>query len=228
MNKYLIVYILLHLVTWNTRSVAAQEVILKGSYHRYSISPVNTNANYKYIWSVTGGTTSVFGNGSISEPILWDGPPGFYTISVFPSDIKTGCAGNFQNFHVQVIDFFVRWQGISTTICSAWENEERDFSIVVEFSKTSSPWSFNYQIDDNKPVKVIINGDTTMMINISRFINRSSTNPETHKIRITNITIPQGHHFTFDGTESDAAAHIYTVMVNPAIPDGNIEFVRDL
>jgi hypothetical protein len=229
MHRYIhIIGILLTMVVWNTCNAEAQEIVLRGSTHRYSISLVSANASYTYKWSVTGGTTSIFGNGSTSEPILWNGPPGLYTISMFPSDTKTGCAGNIHYFKVQVLDFFVRWQGVSTTVCSAYGNEDRDFSIVAEFTQTYGLWSFEYQIDDNTPIKVDIKNGTFKVINIAGFINRSNTTLEIHKIRITGITISDGHYFTFDGTESDATSHIYTIMVNPAPPSGKIEFIRDL
>lgn len=229
MHRYIhIIGILLALEVWNTFGVAAQEVVLRGSAHRYSSTPASRNANYTYLWSVTGGTTSVFGNGSTSNPIVWDGPPGLYTVSMYPSDARTGCAGNTQNFKVKVIDFFVRWQGVSSTVCSAYGTEERDFSIVAEFTQTSGNWSFEYQIDDHTPIKVTVNGESNKIINISGFVNRSTTTVDTHKIRIVRITIPDGHQFTFDGSEKDAAAHVYTVTVNPLTPPGKIEFLRDL
>jgi hypothetical protein len=228
-HRYIyIIGILLALEVWNTCGVAAQEVILRGSTHRYSITPASRNANYTYRWSVTGGTSSALGSGSTSNPVVWDGPPGLYTVSMYPTDAGTGCAGNTQNFRVKVIDFFVRWQGVSSTVCSAYGNEERDFSVVVEFTQTIGIWSFEYQIDDHTPIKVTVNGETNKIINISGFVNRSANSAETHKIRIVSITIPDGHQFTFDGTEKDAAAHVYTVTVNPLTPPGKIEFIRDL
>jgi gliding motility-associated-like protein len=205
---------LLLLVLWNTIIVPAQEVVLRGSVHNYAILPVNRNSNYTYIWSVSGGTSSVFGNNSNGVSIVWDGPPGVYTITVYPSDKFTGCAGNSRKFRVKIIDFFIRWQGVSTTICSAGKNEQRNFSLVVECSKTSLSWNFEYQVDNNPPVQVILAGETTRKISISKF-NGSNTDPETHTIRIIRITSPEGHQFVFDGTEPEATGHSYTVTVNP-------------
>lgn len=227
-RKLYIIGILLTWVLWNTCSVEAQELVLRGSTHRYSITPVGKNADYKYTWTVSGGTASVLGNGSITDPILWDGDAGIYTVSMFATDKKNGCAGNIQKFQVQIIDFPIRWQGSATTICSSFGNEYRDFSLVVEFPSTIGKWSFEYQIDNTPVVKVSVTGGTSKIINIAGFINHSNQGVEVHKVRITKITMPDGHEFTFDGTELDAAAHLHTVTVNPLPPAGRIEYVRDL
>ena len=206
---------LLLLVLWNTHIVPAQEVVLRGSVHNYTILPVNGNSNYTYSWSVSGGTSSVFGNNSNAVSIVWDGPPGVYTITVFPTDRITGCAGNSKILRVKIIDFFIRWQGVSSTMCSAGKNEQHEFPLMVECSKSSLSWNFEYQIDNKPPVQVTITGETTRVMNISEFINDSGTNPEIHTIRILRITSPEGHQIEFDGTEEDAAGHRYTITVNP-------------
>jgi len=223
-----IIGILLTLVLWSTCSVEAQEMVLRGSTHRYSITPVGKNVDYKYSWSASGGTSSVFGNGSTSDPVLWDGQAGIYTVSMFPTDKKNGCAGNVQTFQVQVVDFPIHWQGTATTICSSYGNEYRDFSLVIEFPATTGTWSFEYQIDNTPVVKVTVTGGTVKILNIAGFINHSNQGVEVHKVRITKITMPDGQKFTFDGTELDAAKHIHMVTVNPLPPAGKIEFVRDL
>lgn len=227
-RKLYIISILLTCVVWNTSSVAAQEFVLRGSTHRYSISPVGTNVDYRYTWSVSGGTSSVLGSGATTDPILWDGTAGIYTLSMFATDKKNGCAGNIQTFQVQIIDFPVRWQGYSTNICSSFGNEYRDFTLVAEFPGTMVSWSFEYQIDNTTSVKVTVNGGTTKAINIAGFINHSNQGIEIHKVRITKIIMADGHQFAFDGTELDAAAHMHTVTVNPLPSAGTIEFVRDL
>lgn len=225
---FYIICILLTLALWNTAGGKAQEIVLRGSTHSYSLMPVGTNVNYVYTWNVSGGTSSNFGTESKSNPITWDGPPGDYTISVYATDKRNGCAGNIQYIQVKVIDFPIRWQGTATAVCSAWGNEYRDFSVVAEFQESSSPWSFEYQIDNNPVVKVTITKGTSKVLNISGFINISHTTVDTHVIKIIRITISDGHQFTFDGTEANAAGHIHTVTVNPTPPPGKIEFVRDL
>lgn len=222
MYQYIhIIGFLLAWTVWDTYNVAAQEVVLRGSAHRYSIAPASPNANYTYQWAVTGGTSSAFGNGSTSNLIVWDGPPGLYSLSVYPMEATTGCAGNTRHFKVKVIDFFIRWQGASTAVCSALGKDERDFSIVAEFTQTYEMWSFEYQIDDLTPIKVMVNGESTKIINISGLVNRSVSSLETHTARIIKVTTPEGSHFTFDGTEKDAFSHMHFVMIAP-MPSVNL------
>lgn len=222
MNRYLLkISILLTLVVWNTSIVAAQEVVLRGSTHHYSVLPATRNANYTYSWSVSGGTSAVFNNDSASIAIIWEVPPGFYTLTMYPSDKLTGCTGNSKNIRVQVIDFYIRWKDASTTVCKAQGSKENDFSVVLEFRKTSSPWNFEYRIDDNTPVKVNINGEASMAINLSKFLNGLYTIPKTFKLQITGLTTPEGYHFVFDGSEPDAAGHICILTVNP-LPEVNL------
>jgi gliding motility-associated-like protein len=201
--------------------VAAQEVVLRGSTHHYSVLPATRNANYTYSWSVSGGTSAVFNNDSASIAIIWDFPPGFYTLTMYPSDKLTGCTGNSKNIRVQVIDFYIRWKDASTIFCRAQGIGENDFSVVVEFRKTSSSWNFEYRIDDNTPVKVNINGEASMVINLSEFLNGLYRIPKTFKLQITGLTSPEGYHFVFDGSEPDAAGHICILTVNP-LPEVNL------
>ena len=224
MNRiFNIIGFLLTLVTGYIGNVDAQEIVVRGSTHRYSLSPVSKNANYSYFWSSSGGTSSDFGTDSLSKPILWDGPPGLYTISVFPTDTGTGCVGNSQYIQVRVIDFFIRWQGTSSTICSGSGTEYTEFAMIAEFPQGNKPWSFEYQVDNTPPVKLTINNESFKALNVSSFINNPTKSvSEIHTIRIVGLTAPDGQQFLFDGTEPDASDHIYTVTVNPKPPMVNL------
>jgi gliding motility-associated-like protein len=207
--------LMMTIIIWFTVNVAAQEVVLKGSTHRYSISPVSKGSNYFYTWSVSGGTTSFFGNDSISKPILWDGAPGLYSISMFPTDNRSGCKGNIHYLQVLVRDFSIRWQDTSTMVCSLSGNQYLDFPAEIDFTKNSGTWTLDYQVDNSTPVQTTIQSSTSETLHIPGIINLSNTPSERHKIRFLKIKDSAEHQFIFDGTELDAVHHILLVMVNP-------------
>ena len=206
----------------NMRVVDAQEVVLQGSIHRYVLSPVNKEAGYSCTWSASAGTSSDFGTSFESKPVLWDGPPGLYTISVFPTDTITGCVGNNQYIQVRVVEFFIRWRGSSAIVCSAIGLENREIGVAVEFTEYNKPWSFIYQVDNTPPVIQDISNESSRVLNINSFINNSTSVSETHILRIVGFTSSDGQKVMFDGTEPDASGHIYTVTVNPKPPTINL------
>jgi len=227
-DKRFVTGILLAMAIWFGGKIEAQKIILRGSSYRYAVLPASQDADYSYNWSVSGGTTSDFGFGAESELIHWNGPPGTYTITVFPTDPATGCSGNMKYLTVNVLDMSIRFQGVATEICSSTGNERRDFSVGVQFAENPDSWSFEYSIDDGLPKQVTVNGGNSMMISFAGFINPSTTETQIHVIRITKVISPGGEEFVFDGTEADSAGHIHKIIVHPTIPAGRIEFIRDL
>ncbi|MBN2349505.1 MAG: hypothetical protein JXJ22_11730 [Bacteroidales bacterium] len=194
----------------------AQVQVTKGSTHHYTVSPIPAVASYNYNWSVTpGGTSSIFGTDSISNDILWDGAPGMYTITVYPTRLVSGCAGNNQTLLVSVVDMDIKWNSTSSIQCPKTDNQTGDFFITADYTGVAGAWSFSYSIDGAAEQTVTIPAGNSTTVNIDGFINPSSTTQANHTIRITSITTPDNYTVNYTGSEADAAKRLYTVTIDP-------------
>jgi gliding motility-associated-like protein len=210
----------------------AQVQVSIGSAHTYSVSPLSDTASYIYHWSSTGGTSSDFGTSDTAKNIVWEGPPGLYTVSEFPEKVISNCFGDTQTLTVSVLNINIVWTNDSSTQCPNTENQTGDFSIIASYTGVEGAWSFKYCIDGIDTFNVNISSGNTSLINIPGFENSSDTIDEIHTIRIVSLTTPDNYTVFYTGTEHDAASRLYTVKVEPApgtfwiVPDTSL-FSKD-
>ena len=194
----------------------AQVQVTKGSTHKYSVTPLPGTATYNYHWSVTpGGTSSAFGTADTSNDVVWDGTPGPYTITVYPTKPVSNCAGNNQTLSVTVIDMNIVWASTSSTQCPKTDNQTGDFSITANYTGVSGAWSFKYIIDSGPEETVNVASGNSSTVNITGFTNASNTATAAHTVHITSVTTPDNYTVNYTGAELDAATRLYTVTVDP-------------
>lgn len=198
-----------------TVHLQAQVLVTKGSIHKYSVTPLPTNAIYNYNWSASGGTSSIFGTAATSNDILWDGAAGVYSISVYPVKTTSNCSGMNQTLTIAIVDMSIKWSTLVSTQCPKTDNETGAFAISAFYTGIEGPWSFTYNIDDGPGITIAINSGFTSTIIIPGFTNLSVSNNETHVIKITSVTTPDNYTKIFDGTESDSISRSYTVSIEP-------------
>jgi hypothetical protein len=213
-NNLIIGFSVAALLMFCYSSAQAQVNVTKGSTHRYSVSPLPGSATYDYHWSVTpGGTSSTFGTADTSDAIVWDGAPGTYTITIYPTKPVSGCAGNNQTLIVNVIGMSIAWSATSSTQCPRTDNQTGDFSVVANYTGVTGAWSFSYIIDSGTEQTVNVASGNSSTVNITGFTNTSNTAAATHTIHITSVTTPDNYTVNYTGTEPDAATRLYTVTV---------------
>jgi hypothetical protein len=196
--------------------LSAQVIVIKGSTHKYSVTPIPVGATYNYNWSVTpGGTSSNFGTGSTSNDILWNGDTGIYVITIFPSKPISNCAGNNQTLSIKLVDVNITWNITSSSQCPKTDNQTGDFSITANYTGVSGAWSFNYSIDNAAPITVNVAAGTTKDLTLAGFTNLSNTLTASHTIRITSVTTADNFTVNYSGAEADAASRLHTVTVEP-------------
>jgi hypothetical protein len=198
-----------------TEVAKAQVQVTKGSTHKYSVTPLPGAATYNYNWSVTGGTSSVFGTLATTNDILWDGAAGTYTLTVYPVKPISNCAGNNQTLSVTIVDMNLVWSTTSSTQCPKTDNQTGDFSITANYTGIVGAWSFKYSIDGGADQTVNVAAGNTSTVNITGFTNASNTAQATHTVRITSVTTPDNYTLAYTGAEADAATRLYTVTVDP-------------
>jgi hypothetical protein len=203
-------------------NASSQIKVTKGSTHKYSVTPDPTTAVYNYNWKTTGGTSSTFGTAATTNNILWDGAAGDYTLTVYPSNTTTGCAGNNQTLTVSIVDMNITWSALTSTSCPNTDNQTGDISLTATYTGITGAWSFKYSIDGGTEQSVSVASGTTSTVTIPGIKNTSSTATADHTIRITSITTPDNYTFAYDGTETDKASHLHTVTVQPTPATGAI------
>ncbi|MBN1143365.1 MAG: gliding motility-associated C-terminal domain-containing protein, partial [Bacteroidales bacterium] len=200
----------------NVVQVSAQVQVTKGSTHHYSVAPIQDGAIYNYHWLVTpGGTSSDLSAKDSSSNILWDGATGEYTISVYPTKPGSACAGNVQTLVVEVSDMHIAWSEAGTAECSRTRHQSGDFNITANYTGILGVWSFEYTIDGGAEQTVNVTNGNYAIISIDGFTHTSGSNPEIHTIRISSVTSRDNCTVNYTGTETDAAARLYTVVVDP-------------
>jgi hypothetical protein len=193
----------------------AQVQVTRGSTHHYSVTPLPGAATYHYHWSCSGGTNSVFGNSATTNDIVWDGTAGLYLITVYPVKLVSDCEGNNQTLSVELVDMNILFAETSSIQCPKTDNETGDFSITVYYTGVSGIWSFSYSINGGLDQNVNVTSGNSSTISIPGFTNASSTNSETHTIRITSVTTADNYTRVYTGTETDASLRLYSVTVEP-------------
>jgi hypothetical protein len=193
----------------------AQIQVTKGSKDKYSVTPIPESTTYDYNWSVTGGTSSNFGTASTTNDIIWDGAPGIYTITVYPSIPGFDCKGNNQTITVTVVAMNIIWTTAGSTQCPKTDNQTGDFSIVANYTGVPGTWSFKYSIDSGAPRTVYVAAGNHSTVDITGFTNASNTATADHTIRITAVTTPDKYTVNYTGAEPDASTRLYTVTVDP-------------
>jgi hypothetical protein len=194
----------------------AQVQVTQGSTHTYSVTPLPGTATYNYNWSVSGGTASAFGTAATSNNIVWDGTAGTYTITVYPVNPATTCAGNNQTLSVEIVAMSIIWSTLTSTQCPHTDNQTGDFSVVAQYTGITGAWTYTYIIDAGAPQSITVpSGTNTSTVNITGFTNASNTATADHTIRITSITTPDNYTFNYDGSETAAASHLHTATVQP-------------
>ena len=217
MKKTIVLFcsLLLVMLVASLEQTSAQTTItvIQGSTHTYSVTPVPNGANYDYVWSISGGTSSVPGTNATTAGILWDGAAGQYVITVYAVNPATGCAGNNQTLVVNV----VAMGGFTLTgpalVCPKTDNQTGDFNVIVSYTGTGA-WSYVLNDGLTNRTVTVADGTTSSTTTISGYANLSSTTQASHILRITSVTIPEGT-VTYDGTEANAANHHITVNVQP-------------
>ena len=182
------------LLFYGVNNVSGQVQVTRGSTHHYSVAPVSGNPVYDYHWSVTpGGTSSDFGTADTTNDILWDGTAGLYTITVYPTKPASGCAGSNQSIEIEVVDMNIVLSPTSSIQCPKTDDQSGGFSITVNYTGITGPWSFKYSIDGAADQTEFVTAGNSSVINIDGFINTSNTLTESHSIRTvsyTHLTLP--------------------------------------
>lgn len=201
---------------YDVKQANAQDQVTRGSVHHYSVAPFSGSPAYDYYWSVTpGGTISDFGISDTTNDILWDGATGLYTISVYPTHQVTGCAGNNEMLSINVVEMNIMWASNSSTQCPGTDNQSGDFTLNADYIGIIGAWSFKYSIDAGAEQIVNVASGNSVAVNISGFVNPSVTTPAIHTIRISQATSSDKYTAIYSGSESDAAARLYTVTIDP-------------
>lgn len=191
--------------------------VTKGSSHTYTATPLPEGSDYTYTWSVDGGSNSSFGTGAKTNAILWDGAAGVHTITVYPTDNKTGCKGNNFKFQVNILDNLgIKWESTSATLCPITDNQTGgSFDLIADFTGIDGDWSFKYTIDggSEQSVSVLAASGKTSKITIASVTNPSNTDKITHTYKITEVTSPDGVISKYDALDTNPD-HTFTVTIN--------------
>jgi hypothetical protein len=200
----------------SVNQINAQVQVTRGSTHHYSVAPISGPSTYNYNWSVTpGGTTSGFGTKDTTNDVVWNGATGLYTITVYPTHQVSGCAGSNQTLIVDVVDMNIIWSSTNSIQCPKTDNQSGDFTLFANYTGLTGAWSFKYSIDGTAEQTVNIAAGNSATVIIDGFVNPSVTIPAIHTIRISSVTTPDNYTLNYTGAESDAAARLYTVTVDP-------------
>jgi hypothetical protein len=210
--RWILVAWFLQLCFYHTK---AQVLVSKGSTHVYSVMPLSASDQYLYHWSASGGTSSIFGTLDTTNQIVWDGPPGVYTISVYPEKAASSCYGDTQNLSVRVVTMNVVWLDTFSTQCPNTDNQSGNFSITASYTGIAGAWSFSYSIDGTDTVHVNVSSGNYFQLLIPGFRNVSNVAAANHSIRIVSVTTPDHYTVDFNGLEPDAATRLYRVTVEP-------------
>jgi hypothetical protein len=202
------------LIFANLNKTEAQTTVsvLQGSTHTYSVTPNPGNADYNYVWSITGGTSSALGTSSTTNSVIWDGAVGQYTLTVYAINPTTGCAGNNKTIVINVVALGITITG-PTTICPHTDNQTGDFEVTVTYTGTGA-WSFTINDGVTDKTYSVSNGTTSYKVTIPGYTNTSATATADHIIKITSVTTTGGT-VKYDGTEANAANHSITIAVHP-------------
>jgi hypothetical protein len=218
MKKFSIIisFVALALLLFSTNSAMAQVKVTKGSTHTYSVTPIPNTATYVYNWSVTGGTTSTFGTAATTNNVLWDGAVGTYTLTVFPKDATSGCLGDDQTLSVEIVGMStIGWTVTTSNACPKNTKQTGDFTITANITGAAldGDYKFTYSIDggaSSAPVTLTVaSGAGTKDVTIPGIAN-TGVGPETHTIKFTNLTSPDGLSVAYTGAETNAT-HTVTV-----------------
>jgi hypothetical protein len=197
----------------NKAEAQAPITVIQGSTHTYSVTPVPNGASYDYVWTISGGTNSIPGTGATTAGILWDGIPGQYSITVYPVNPATGCAGNNQMLLVNVVAMGGFTLTGPATVCPHTDNQSGNFDVTITYTGTGA-WSYILNDGSTNRTVNVADGTGTSTTGIIGFANLSNTTQASHVIRVTSVTTPEGT-VTYDGTEANATNHRITVNVQP-------------
>ena len=159
------------------------------------------------------GTNSVPGTSATTANILWDGPIGQYSITVYAVNPVTGCAGNNQTLVINVVAMVGFTLTGPALVCPKTDNETGDFNVSVSYTGTGA-WSYVLNDGSTNRTVTVADGTTSSTIPMPGYANLSNTTGASHVLRITSATTPEGS-VTYDGTEANAANHQITVNVQP-------------
>lgn len=203
---------------FNKADAQVKVTVVQNSIHHYKVTPVPDGANYDYHWSVTGGTTTVL-SGIVTNTtgdIKWDGIPGKYTLGVYATNPLTGCSGFDKTIEVTIVamgEFAIT--GPTENVCPYVDrrNQSGDFDIKVTYGGTDA-WEFVLNDGVSDKTYSVEAGTSFKIITIPGYVNPSATDVATHTFRLVSVTT-NGLTVTYNGSETDADKHSFTVKVNP-------------
>lgn len=212
MKKILFFTALLAIFAVNTN---AQQQVTKGSTHTYEVTD---NVDYTFNWSATGGTsTDLSTETANSVDITWDGAAGTYDVNVYATSINN-CDGDNSTLQVEIIAASIAWNVASADECPASDNNTvTPNTITADFTGIDGDWSFTYSIDGGADQTVNVTGpDKSYDLTLPAGLYNNATGTDvTHEVVITSLTTPDGVTFNYDGTEADAADHLFELKVYP-------------
>lgn len=184
---------------------------------------VTNTAGYTYHWAVSGGTSTNISGVTANQTgnMLWDGVPGDYTLSVYPENGTTNCLGDNQQFVIRINGVTITWDVFAETACPNTDNNTASpVTLTATFAGGpvgAGTWSFNYSKDGGADVTVSVTASNTGTVTLpgTDYDNASTAAQLTHTYQITRIVTPGGAVINLDGTEPDAANHMFTLTVEP-------------